>query len=850
MRKKTVNERKIVFQLVLIMVTATLTVAGMTIFTLYGAAFKEGRARLVETAQSQARLMEAVARFDTVYSTDYPRGAEEATLSQIIDAHKHYEGFGETGEFTLAKREGDYIVFLLSHRHFDLESPKPVPFDSDIAEPMRRALSGFSGTVVGPDYRGESVLAAYEPVAELDHGIVAKIDLSEIRAPFLKAGAVAVSFAILVVIAGAGLFLRVSNPIIRRLEEHSQQLEETVEALRESEEKYRSMMEAMTDPVYICSPDFRVAYMNPAMVQRTGRNAIGDPCYKVINDLDEKCPWCVHEEIQQGEHAETEIVSPRDGRFYHVSHSPIFHVDSSISKMTIFRDITEQKQAEKELNIERDNLLNIFNSMQDGVYIVNQQHDIEFVNIVLEREFGPPEKKKCYEYFHARKKVCPWCKNPDIFAGRTVRWEWYSPKNKKTYDLIDTPLTNPDGSVSKLEIFRDITEYKRMEAELRTAHDELERRVEERTAELVRANELLKHEIQERNRVQLALEESEKHYRELWDNAPAAYHMLDAEGIIKQVNQTELDMLGYTRDEMLGKPIFEFVMPEQRDDAEQRFRLKLTGKEIPKQDNRTYMKKDGSEMNVSIDDILERDTDGKVVGVRTTMVDITDLKRAQEELRHLSAQLLEVQENERKKLSRDLHDSTGQLLAALRFGMENALDRMRHGTIGESVELLETVIPLAQQASDEVRRIHTDLRPSLIDDLGIVATISWFCREFETLHAGVRMEQMILTDEKEVPEPLKIVIFRILQEALNNIAKYGKADRVRISLREKDGKLELAIEDNGQGFDVEYVRSEKNADRGVGLTSMKERTELSGGSFSIESSKGEGTTVRASWVKE
>jgi PAS domain S-box-containing protein len=351
----------------------------------------------------------------------------------------------------------------------------------------------------------------------------------------------------------------------------------------------------------------------------------------------------------------------------------------------------------------------------------------------------------------------------------------------------------------------------------------------------------------ERNRVQETLIDSQRRYQELWDNAPAAYHMLDAEGIIKQVNQTELDTLGYTRDEMVGKPIFEFIMPEQRDDAEERFRLKLTGKEIPKQDNRKYLKKDGSEVSVSIDDILERDSDGKVSGVRTTMVEITELKRAKEELRHLSAQLLEVEENERKRLSRELHDSTGQLLASVKFGMENALDKMRHGTIEESVELLEALIPLAQLAGDEVRKIHTDLRPSLIDDLGITATISWFCREFEKLYVRVHVEQMIDVEEKDVPEPLKIVMFRILQEALNNVAKYGKADRVRVSLRAKDGKLELAIEDNGQGFDVEHVRSEKSADRGVGLSSMKERTELSGGSFSIESSEGLGTTVRASW---
>ena len=118
------------------------------------------------------------------------------------------------------------------------------------------------------------------------------------------------------------------------------------EALRESEEKYRAMMEAMDEAVYICSQEFRVEYMNPAMVKRTGWDAVGELCHKVINELDEKCPWCVHNKVQQGERLETEIVSPKDGRSYNVSHSPIFHEDGSISKMTIYRDITEQRKAE------------------------------------------------------------------------------------------------------------------------------------------------------------------------------------------------------------------------------------------------------------------------------------------------------------------------------------------------------------------------------------------------------------------------------------------------------------------------------------------------------------------------
>ena len=84
------------------------------------------------------------------------------------------------------------------------------------------------------------------------------------------------------------------------------------EALRESEEKYRSMMESMKDPLYICSPDFRVEYMNPAMIRRTGRNATGEFCFKVLHNLEEKCPWCMHDKALQGESFESEIVSPKD----------------------------------------------------------------------------------------------------------------------------------------------------------------------------------------------------------------------------------------------------------------------------------------------------------------------------------------------------------------------------------------------------------------------------------------------------------------------------------------------------------------------------------------------------------
>jgi hypothetical protein len=128
--------------------------------------------------------------------------------------------------------EKNDIVFLLSHRHYDLENPKPIPWDSKLAEPMRQALSGKSGTIIGLDYRGQTVLAAHEPVAELNLGIVAKIDLSEIRAPFIKASLLSGLSAIVAIILGAGLFLKITNPILRKLNEAVTQLSGEVKTLR------------------------------------------------------------------------------------------------------------------------------------------------------------------------------------------------------------------------------------------------------------------------------------------------------------------------------------------------------------------------------------------------------------------------------------------------------------------------------------------------------------------------------------------------------------------------------------------------------------------------------------------
>jgi PAS domain S-box-containing protein len=244
--------------LIAIMTLVTLAAAGVTISLLFSAAMNSERTRLTEIARSQARLIESVAEFDTRWSQEYPGGAVAATLEQVRQATRSYAGFGETGEFTLARREHDQIRFLLAHRHRGDGSTALIPWGSDLAEPMRQALSGRSMTLIGRDYRGARVLAATEPLPGLGWGLVAKIDLDELRRPFLNAGLTALSLTLLLAGGGAVLFVRLSNPLLRRL--------------RESEARFRALFEHAPLGIALLDREGRSRLSNHAFQSLLGRD--------------------------------------------------------------------------------------------------------------------------------------------------------------------------------------------------------------------------------------------------------------------------------------------------------------------------------------------------------------------------------------------------------------------------------------------------------------------------------------------------------------------------------------------------------------------------------------------------
>ncbi|HEY0666475.1 MAG TPA: sensor histidine kinase [Gallionella sp.] len=219
----------------------------------------------------------------------------------------------------------------------------------------------------------------------------------------------------------------------------------------------------------------------------------------------------------------------------------------------------------------------------------------------------------------------------------------------------------------------------------------------------------------------------------------------------------------------------------------------------------------------------------------------------QSELRRIAGQLLSVQEDERKRIAADLHDGLGQSLTMIKLALAESERLLASGAISEVSASLQRLKHKAHDALEDVRRVAMDLRPPMLDDLGILPTLSWFFRELEGVYQGLRVEKDFGLIENNIPGKLKITIFRIIQEATSNIVKYANANLIQVHLSHTGDALHFSIEDNGDGFDPAEVAVPSGTGRGLGLRSMKERAHLSGGDYRIDSRYGQGTRICISW---
>jgi PAS domain S-box-containing protein len=435
---------------------------------------------------------------------------------------------------------------------------------------------------------------------------------------------------------------------------------------------------------------------------------------------------------------------------------------------------------------------------------------------------------------------------------QTCELKLLSKKGRPRYVQVESIAAGDDEeSPNQIRtVISDITQRRRAEELLQEAHGVLEQRVEERTADLTKSNKELKDEILERKRAEEATRESEKRYSSVVENSLTGI-AIEQEGKIVFANTKFAEIYGFTPEEVVGMESRTLVHSEDRALVDS-LNVKQYGREeafseyeirgLRKTGEVIWAKTRSAVMNF-----------GSRPALLINVVDSTKRREMEEtlvassrELQALASMLLTAQENERKRIALELHDSTVATLAAIKFRLERIL--ISNGEEGKQAKKpLEEIATALSTAINEVRRTMINLRPSILDDLGILATINWFCREFEKTYLTMEVEKKIEIEEHEVPDPLRIVIFRVLQEAMNNAGKHSKADRLTVSLRKVDGDLKLSVEDNGRGFDVSQGTVSSEERRGLGMYSMRERVRVSGGILFVESGNGKGTSIRASW---
>lgn len=448
-------------------------------------------------------------------------------------------------------------------------------------------------------------------------------------------------------------------------------------------------------------------------------------------------------------------------------------------------------------------------------------------------------------------------------AGLGIGWQRLKSSEKRRYEAMLALSSAHDELEARIrqrtvdlqkaneDLKWEIDERLDAQLALQESTEKLEARVAGRTEALSEAIGALRREIEERERVEAQLRDSEEKYRAIVEDALIGIYIIQ-DGRIIFANNQFAHIFGYTRQEVTGMESLKLVHPADRPRVTDIRDKRLKKHRVPLEYETRGVKKDGEVIR-----ILRRNTLIHLKGrqaIAGNVVDVSQRRKTQEalresemELRMLSSKLLSAEENERKRIARELHDGIGQSLSAIKFGIENVLMALQEIPLSIDLQTLESIVPLTQKTIEEVRRVVKDLRPSILDDLGILATISWFCREYQTIYNGIHIEEDIDIEEDEITTPLKTVIYRVLQETLNNSAKHSGADKVRLGLHKTGCRIILLIEDNGRGFDLGHTLSKVSSKSGFGLIGVKERIELSGGTFQIRSRKNQGTRICATW---
>jgi len=477
--------------------------------------------------------------------------------------------------------------------------------------------------------------------------------------------------------------------------------------------------------------------------------------------------------------------------------------------LSIFlRDITEQKKSEKEISKVKALAENLIDSLPGVFYFFDLQGRFIRWNKQLEDVTGYSAGEMATmhpaDFFEAKEKNYVVARIQGIFQKgiNDTDANLITKDGRKIPYFFKTVMIEYEGGPCLLGNGIDITERKKAETELRA---------------------------------------SEQKYKLLFESNPLPMWMLTLPDYrFIDVNSVALLQYGYTKEEFLKLSPMDFRPPKDLKKLKALTSTEFRG--VHHAGIWRHKKKDGTIIYV---DIVTHDINHKGQMRRLVLANnITErhaaeekLKESYEAIRTLTGYLQNVREQERLNISREIHDELGQLLTVLKMDV-SWLNKKIGGENSMVKEKLSEILNLVDTTVRSIRRIASELRPTLLDDLGLYAAMEWHLEEFER-RSGIRRELVIPENELALSDSLKIGIFRIFQESLTNVARHSEAKNVNVSLLQKDNQLILTIRDNGIGFEEGPMATKKT----LGLLGMKERSMMMGGVYNITSARGAGTTV-------
>jgi PAS domain S-box-containing protein len=329
------------------------------------------------------------------------------------------------------------------------------------------------------------------------------------------------------------------------------------------------------------------------------------------------------------------------------------------------------------------------------------------------------------------------------------------------------------------------------------------------------------------------------------ESASDAIIAKDLDGIIQSWNKGAETIFGYTAEEVIGKPVT-ILIPPERLDEEPGILARIRRGEAVQHYETIRRRKDGRLIDISLNVSPVTDAHGIVIGASKIARDITEHKRIESALREteMMHRLVEMQEAERARIARDLHDHIGQMLTALRLKVERLYDMIPKNELARNQ--IMSIREIAAKMDRDVGFLSRELRPTELDSLGLYNAIGAFVNEWSR-QFGVDAEFQAVnasanSSNGNLPREIETNLYRITQEALNNIVKHADATHVSVLLHSRPESIGLVVEDDGVGFDAEAPR-DLNGSHGYGIIGMRERTELLGGSFEIESGEDSGTSI-------